>query len=88
VPVTVTVKVPVAEDDAVHESVEAPNVVVVLTATLVGESVHVRPDDGETEEVRLTVPVNAFRPVTVMVDIPVALEGIATLVGLATIVKS
>jgi hypothetical protein len=88
VPVTVTVKVPVAVDDAVHESVEVLDVVVVLSATLVGENVHVRPVDGETEAVRLTVPVNPLRPVTVMVDVPVPLEGIAILVGLAAVVKS
>ena len=87
-PATVTVKDPVAVDDAVQESVEVPLVVVVLTATLDGVSVQVRPVDGETETVRLTVPAKPSRLVTVIMDVPVPLEVIARLVGLAVTVKS
>jgi hypothetical protein len=43
---------------------------------------------GETEEVRVTVPVNPFVAVTVMVDVPVVPARTVTLVGLAAIVKS
>jgi hypothetical protein len=87
-PVTDTVNDPVAVDDAVQESVEVPLVVVVLRPTLAGVRVHVRPVDGETASVRLTVPVNVSRLVIVMVEVPVPLEGIARLAGLAVTVKS
>jgi len=57
--------------------------VVELSATLVGDRAHVRPVEGETDDARLTVPVNPPEPVTVMVDVPVAPARIVTLVGLA-----
>ena len=87
-PVTVTVNDPVAVDDAVHESVDVPLVVVVLRAILVGDRVHVRPVEGETVAVGATVPVNPSRPAMVIVDGPDPLDGMATLVGLAVTVKS
>jgi hypothetical protein len=48
-----------------------------------GESVHVKPLDGETDETRSTVPVKPFCAVTVMVDVPVAPARTVTAVGLA-----
>ena len=58
-----------------------------LSATLVGDSVHVRPVEGETDDVRLTVPVNPPTPVTVIVEVPVAPALTPTEVGLADRVK-
>ena len=52
VPVTVTVYVPALP---LQESVEVPEV---PSVTLVGLRVQVSPVDGETDDVRLTVPVN------------------------------
>jgi hypothetical protein len=86
VPVTVTVKVPGV--DEVQDRVEAPVVVVLLSVTLVGEMVQVRPADGELDEVRLTVPANPLRPVTVMAEFPVPPEGKFSVAGLAVTVKS
>jgi hypothetical protein len=62
--------------------------VVVLNATLVGLRLHVKPVDGDTAFVRLTVPVKPSRPVTVIVDVPDGPAMIVTLVGLAARVKS
>jgi hypothetical protein len=62
-------------------------VVVDDSATLVGDSVQVRPVEGETVAVRLTVPVNPPEPVTVIVDVPVAPARTVTVVGLAESVK-
>jgi len=53
---------------------------------LVGLSVAVRPLDGLA--VRVTVPLNPFWAVTVMVDVPWAPALIVRLVGLAVMVKS
>lgn len=61
---------------------EAPRV------TLVGLREQARPVAGETVDVRLTVPVKPFTPVTVMVEVPVAPALIVTDVGLAANVKS
>jgi len=74
--------------DPEQDRVEVPLVVVELRATLVGDSVQVRPVEGETVSVRLTVPVNPPEPVTVMVEVPVAPALIKTLVGLAERVKA
>jgi hypothetical protein len=74
--------------DPEHDSVEVPVVVVELSATLVGDSVQARPVEGETEAVRLTVPVNPPEPVTVMVEDPVAPASIVTLVGVADRLKA
>lgn len=42
---------------------------------------------GDTVSVKLTVPVNPFCDVTVIVDVPVAPARMVTLVGLAVTVK-
>ena len=83
VPVTVTVNVPVA--DPVHDNVLVPEV---PRVTLVGDSEQLRPVEGETDEVRLTVPVNPLTEVTVIVEVPAVPVVVVTLVGLAEIVKS
>jgi len=70
-----------------QDRVEVALVVVELRATLVGESVHARPVEGETVAARLTVPVNPPEPVTVIVEVPVAPARIVTLVGLAERLK-
>ena len=85
-PVIVTLKVPGVED--VHDRVEAPLVVPLLRVMLVGDRVQVRPVDGETEAVRLTIPANPLRLVTVMPEVPVPPEAKLTVVGLAVTVKS
>jgi hypothetical protein len=81
VPVTVTVKVPVA--DSVQDSVEVPEPV-----TLVGVRVHVMPVAGLLLEVKLTRPAKPLTAVTVIVDVPAWPTLTGTLVGLAAIVKS
>ena len=81
VPVTVTVKVPLAE--GVHERVEVPEPV-----TLVGVRVQVMPVDGLVVAVRLTTPAKPLTAVMVIVEVPVAPTLTVTLVGLAVIVKS
>jgi len=83
--VTVTVKDPVV--DAVHESTEVPDDVVVLKVTLVGDSVQVRPVDGETVSVNPTVPVKPFVAATVIVEVPGEPTATLTVVGLAVTVK-
>ena len=86
VPVTVTVKVPGV--DEVHDRVDTLVAVPLVSVTLFGETVQVRPADGELDAVRLTVPANPFRPVTVMAVFPVPPDGKSTVVGLAVTVKS
>jgi hypothetical protein len=86
VPVTVTVKVPGV--DEVQDRVDTPVAVPLLNVTLVGETVHDRPADGELDAVRLTAPANPLRPVTVMAEFPVPPEGKSTVAGLAVTVKS
>jgi len=54
---------------------------------LVGLSEHARPE-GETVDVRVTVPVKPLTGVTVTVEVPVAPELMLTVVGLAVTVKS
>jgi len=85
-PVTVTVKVPGV--DEVQDRVDAPVVVVALSVTLAGETVHDRPADGELDSVRLTVPANPLRPLTVMPEFPLPPEGKFSVAGLAVTVKS
>ena len=51
--------------------------------TLVGERVHVRPMLGETEEVKLTVPVKPLCAVTAIVEVPVVPARTVTAAGLA-----
>jgi xanthine dehydrogenase iron-sulfur cluster and FAD-binding subunit A len=65
-------------------SVEVPEFV-----TLVGLRVAVSPVEGDTVAVRVTVPVNPFRAVTVMDEDPVpTFVAIVTDVGLAVTEKS
>jgi hypothetical protein len=83
VPVTTTVKLPVAEP--VRVSIDVPDVVM-----LVGLSVAVKPVDGETVVVNATVPVNPLSGAMVIVSVA-KLPGqvsVVTLVELAVIVKS
>jgi hypothetical protein len=86
VPVTVTVNEPVAEP--VQERVEVPELVVVVSETLAGLRVQVKPVDGEIVSVRATVPAKPLSPVTVMVEVPAFPTITLTLVGLAVTVKS
>jgi hypothetical protein len=81
-PVTVTVNV-VAVTEDVQESVDVAEDEVVVSATVDGLRVHVRPDEGTMLLVRLTVPVNPLVLDTVMVDVPLVPEKTSTLVGLA-----
>jgi hypothetical protein len=78
----VTVNV-VAVTEGVQERVEVAEGEVVVSATVGGLRVHVRPDEGTMPLVRLTVPVNPPVLDTVMVDIPLVPEKTSTLVGLA-----
>lgn len=55
----------------------------VVTATLVGDTVHVRPLGGETVAARLTLLAKPFRPVIVTVEVPIAPAFALTPVGLA-----
>jgi len=59
----------------------------VPNVTLAGR-VQVRPPVGDTVAVSATVPVNPLTGAMVIVDVPAWLTLTATLVGLATIVKS
>ena len=86
VPVTVTVKVP--GDEELQDRFEAPEGVPVVSVMLFGDRVQVRPVDGEIAVVRLTVPENPLRPVTVMAEFPVPPEGKFMVAGLAATVKS
>ena len=85
-PVTVTVNVPGVEE--LQERVDAPEVVVLFSVTVIGETLQVRPADGELDALRLTVPANPLRPVTVMAVFPVPPEGKFSVAGLALTVKS
>jgi len=69
----------------VHDRVEVPDV---PRVTLVGVRVQVRPVVGDIAAVRVTVPVNPWRAVTVMVDVPAVPALTVKLVGLAVTVKS
>jgi hypothetical protein len=53
-----------------------------------GLTVHVRPVDGLTDGLKFTVALKPFKEVTVIVDVPVVLASIDTVVGLAVTVKS
>ncbi len=55
---------------------------------LVGLRLHVAPPNGETEEVRLTVPVKPFTGVSVIVDVTVVPLVLLIVVGFADTVKS
>jgi hypothetical protein len=60
----------------------------VPNATLVGDTMQVRPVEGDAAEVRATVPVNPWSEVTVMVEVPEPPARTVTAVGLAETVKS
>lgn len=77
---TVTVNVPAELPMQLRVDVPEP-------AMLAGLRVHVRPVLGETEEARVTVPVNPLTAPTVIVDNPVASVLTIRLVGLAASVK-
>jgi hypothetical protein len=68
-----------------HDRVEVPEV---PRVKLVGESVHVNPVVGDTEDVRLTVPVNPLIADTVIVEVPATPASTVTVVGLAVTEKS
>ena len=68
VPVTVTVKLPVA--DPVHDRAEVPEVVVLLRVMLVGVREHVKPVVGEIVSDSVTVPVKPLIAETVIVEGP------------------
>jgi len=74
--------------EAVQESVDVAVSDVVVRVTLVGLRLQVRPVEGETRSVRLTLPVNPFALETVTVEVPLVPENTWTLVGLALTVKS
>jgi len=67
-PVIVTVYAPA---DPEQERVELAFGVVVLTATLVGERLQVKPVDGETAAESVTVPENPSRLLTAIVEAPI-----------------
>jgi hypothetical protein len=69
----------------VHDSVEvwdAPRVM------LVGDRLQVSPVAGETDDVRVTIPVYPLSGATVIVDVPATPALTVTLVGDAVTVKS
>lgn len=56
--------------------------------TLVGVTVHVRPVEGETTEVKLTSPLKPCRAVTAIVEVPETPARTETEVGPVETVKS
>lgn len=56
--------------------------------TLVGVRVQDNPVEGDTDDVRLTVPVNPLIDVTVIVEVPAVPAMTDTFVGLAVTEKS
>lgn len=68
-----------------HDSEEVPEE---PNVTLVGDNVQVRPVDGDTFDVRATVPVNPWSELTVIVEAPETPARTVTVVGLAETVKS
>lgn len=86
VPVTVTVNTP--DNEEVQDKVAAPMADPLVSVTLFGVTVQARPADGEMALVRLTVPANPLRPVTVMAELPLPPDGKFKVVGFALKVKS
>jgi hypothetical protein len=84
--VTVTVNVP--GDEEVQDRVETPVADPLVSVTLLGDIVQDRPVDGEIAVMRLTVPANPLRPVTVTAEFPLPPAGKFMVVGLAATVKS
>jgi hypothetical protein len=72
-----------------HESVEVPEVVVVVSEMLVGVRLHDRPETGKTD-VTLTPTVPVYPPldVALMTDVPGNGARVATEDGVAVRVKS
>jgi hypothetical protein len=56
--------------------------------TLVGVSIQVNPVEGDTDDVRDTVPVNALIEATVMMDVPWVPAAVVTLTGIGVTEKS
>ncbi len=82
----VTLNTPLVEE--VHESVEVPLILVLVSETLFGLRVQVRPVAGRIVALRSTLPVKPFVLTTVTVDWPVPPDGMLAIVGLADAVKS
>ncbi len=68
-----------------QDRVEVPEV---HSVTLVGLSVHVNPIEGDTEDVRDTVPVNEWIDARAIVELPAVPALTTTLVRPAVIEKS
>ena len=85
VPVTVTLKVPGV--DEAQDRVDAA-VPPLMSVTLVDDRLQISPADGEMAVVRVTVPANPSRLVTVIPEFPAPPEGKLRVVGLAVTVKS
>jgi len=77
--------VPTVEDESVSVDVPVPPD---ANATVAGLSDAVKPDDGETDVERFTVPPNPFRLPRLMVDDPEPPVENETLVGLVDSEKS
>jgi hypothetical protein len=71
-----------------HDSVAVPLEAVLVRVTLVGETIHVRPVDGEDVVDKETVPVRPWTAVIVMVEVPDAEARTVTLVWLVVVAKS
>ena len=71
-----------------HDSVDVPLAVLLVSVTLIGETVHVSPVDGEEVVDNETVPVRPWTAVTVIVDEPDDEARVVTFVWLEVIVKS
>jgi hypothetical protein len=71
--------------EPVHERSEVPEEPRVTLAEL---RVQVNPVEGDTDDVRVTIPVNELMAITVIVDVPAARALTDTLVGLAVTEKS
>ncbi len=71
-----------------QDKVDIPLVVVPLRTTLVGDSVQLRPVEGEDTTESGTAPAKPLRLVIVMVEVPAEPDNMLTLVGLAATVKS
>ena len=59
-----------------------------MRLTLVGARMQVRPVDGDAEEFKVTVPLNALTEEMVIVEVTADPASVATIVGLAVIEKS
>jgi len=84
VPVAVTVYVPAEPEQESEDVAEPPEGVV----TLIGFKLHARPVDGDTDAVNDTAPLNPFRLVIVIVEVPAVPASALTEVGLVLIIKS